>query len=65
MYEVLIRLIVGVALVSLGINLAKTNLTSHEGQAKLVQAMKESTKIDWKPISVFPEEAARFRKHAN
>jgi hypothetical protein len=62
MYEVLIRLIVGAALVGLGIDLAKTNLASHEGQAKLIHAMKESSKIDWKPISIFPEEAARFGK---
>lgn len=62
MYEILIKLIVGVSLIQLGINAADINkCPSRQCLAQIQSASHKVLKIDWKPISVFPEEARRFR----
>ena len=66
MYEMLIRLMVAAALLDLGHALVDTkNLTSRSGLERIDQATRAVLHIDWKPISVFPEEAERFKKHYN
>ncbi len=64
MYNLLVKLMVLAALLELGISLA--DLEGCRSRACLVHLEKKSRdvlKIDWKPISVFPEEAKRFRNH--
>lgn len=64
MYNVLIKLIVAAALVELGISLSRdmecgTRLCwdqVEEGGRKMLQ-------IEWRPISIFPEEAKRFQEN--
>lgn len=50
------------ALAKLGISLTDF-ATCHSWQCsrRIEKASREVLKIDWKPISVFPEEARRFR----
>lgn len=54
MYQLLVRLMLLASLAQLGIS-SLTNLKNIERKSRDV------LKIDWKPISVFPEEAKRFR----
>lgn len=49
MYALLVRLMLLAALLELGIGM--------DGLTKL----RDVLKVDWKPISVFPEEAKRFK----
>ncbi|MCE3009688.1 MAG: hypothetical protein LW875_03650 [Proteobacteria bacterium] len=62
MYKLLIPLIVFSALNSLGIKdvFLKTHLGSGD-VSRLEIAKRKVLKIDWKPISFFPEEAKRFQ----
>ena len=55
MYTLLLRLMFISALIQLGLNI--TTLTP----TKLERASRDVLRIDWKPISVFPEEAKKFR----
>lgn len=62
MYSLLIRLMVIAALIELGISI--TDFQKCSGRKCLGQIEKASRavlEIDWKPVSVFPEEAKRFR----
>lgn len=62
MYQTLIKLYLIAAAIQLGISL--TDLEGCSGRQciqKLSQASYKVLKIDWKPISVFPNEAKRFR----
>lgn len=62
MYDVLVKVIVAAALLQLGISLSKQDdCRSRQCLAKIQAASLEVLKIDWKPISVFPEEAKRFK----
>jgi hypothetical protein len=62
MYEILIKLIVGATLLQLGLSAASIRECSgHVCLGRLEQASKQVLHVDWKPISVFPEEAKRFR----
>lgn len=62
MYEVMVRLIVGAALLQLGLSLSHIEkCESRMCWAEIQMASRKVLKIDWKPISVFPEEAKRFK----
>lgn len=62
MYDILVKVMVLAALLELG--LAVTDLEtcrSRDCLLKLERKSREVLKIEWRPISVFPEEARRFR----
>lgn len=62
MYNLLLRLMLIVTLLQLGISLTDIEeCRGRECAQKLEKAKNEVLKINWKPISVFPEEAKRFR----
>ncbi len=62
MYNLLVKLMLISALIQLGISLKDfSNCRSRECAARIEKASRKVLKIDWKPISVFPEEAKRFR----
>lgn len=62
MYNLLVKLMVLAALLELGISLADwENCRSRDCRSQLERKAREVQKIDWRPISVFPEEAKRFR----
>ncbi len=54
MYPLLLRLLLLASLLELGISLTETTPATFERAARQV------LKIDWRPISVWPEEAWRF-----
>ncbi len=53
MYNLLVKLMLIAALVQLGISVTQVH--------KVERAAREIVKIHWKPISVFHDEAKRFR----
>ena len=62
MYNILIKLIIGAALIELGLTATKIGDCSSRGcWSQLQKASRQVLKVDWKPISVFPEEARRLR----
>lgn len=62
MYNIIIKLIVAVALLDLGISFSKMeDCSSRTCWTQIQKASRKATHIEWKPISVFPEEAKRFR----
>lgn len=62
MYHILIKLIVAVSLLQLGINLTDSGeCSSRECVARIERASHNVLRIEWRPISVFPKEAKRFR----
>lgn len=62
MYDALIKLIFLAALHQLGPTLADiVDYGSEQGRASLEHKSHRILVIPWKPISVFPEEAKRFR----
>lgn len=62
MYQMLIKLYIIAAAIQLGLSLMDLeSCTSRQCVQKLNQASQKVLKIDWKPISVFPNEAGRFR----
>ena len=62
MYNLLFKLILIATAIQLGISMTDlTNGGSRRSINKLEKASREVLEIDWKPISVFPEEARRFR----
>lgn len=63
MYNVLIKLIVVASLLELGISISKIgDCSSRAYWSELQRASQKVLRIDWRPISVFPKEAARFRE---
>lgn len=62
MYNLLIKLMVIVALLKLGVSVEEY-LTCHTRQCsgRIEKASRQVLEIDWKAISIFPEEARRFR----
>lgn len=63
MYDLLVRLIFVSALLQLGISLKDVReCRSRACLVRMDRAVKEVLRIDWKPISMFPEEAKRFRR---
>lgn len=66
MYDVLLKLIIAGALLKFGISMSKIDSCSSRACWDHVeQASKQVLKIDWKPISVFPNEAKRFQKNGH
>lgn len=62
MYSLLIRLMFLTALFHFGISLTEVaTCQSKECVGRIGKASREVLRIDWKPISVWPEEARRFR----
>lgn len=62
MYSIFIKLIIAAALLELGISFSKLeDCSSRQCWTQFQKASRKATHIDWKPISVFPEEAKRFR----
>ncbi len=61
MYYIWISLIVSAALLKLGAGFPSGPCASDKCLWKIQQAQRQVLRIDWKPISVFPEEAKRFR----
>lgn len=62
MNKLLIKLMVLAAALQLGLNLSDvTECYSRQCANRLERLSREVLQIDWKPISVWPEEAKRFR----
>ena len=62
MYQILIKLIVGASILQLGLNLTDSSeCSSRDCLARIERASRKVLEIDWKPISVFPKEARRFK----
>ena len=62
MFKVLIQAILASAVLSLGIDLAGVARMNTGERIRFVRAQTlRMARIDWRPISVFPEEARRFR----
>ena len=62
MYHLLVKLMVLAALSQFGMNLADVrNCRSKQCLRAMEQRSREVLTIEWKAISVFPEEAKRFR----
>ncbi len=62
MYHLLIKLIVGASILQLGITITLEDLASRKGLDRIQSASHKIIEIDWKPISVFPSEARKFRQ---
>ena len=62
MYSALIKIYLIAAAIQFGFSLKELgNWTSRECFQKLSRTSNEVIKINWKPISVFPEEGKKFR----
>jgi hypothetical protein len=62
MLSLLIRLMVLAALTQLGITLASfRDCRSRQCFARIEKASRNVLRVDWRPISIFPEEARKFR----
>ena len=63
MYDLLLKLIVSAALLDLGITFSHTgDCSSRESRGRLDRAVRQVLRIDWRPISLFPEQAQQFRE---
>jgi hypothetical protein len=56
MYDLLIKLMIISAIAQLGMSLAEL-----KDCRKLEKVSRKVLRIEWKPISIFPEEARKFR----
>lgn len=62
MYSLLVGLMLIVAVTELGLNLAEvSDCRSRACLVRIERRARDALKINWKPISVFPNEARRFR----
>ena len=62
MYQLLVRLMMIAALAQFGMSLKTIgNCRSRQCVRQIQKASLEVLKIDWKPISVWPEEAKKFK----
>lgn len=62
MYKLLVALMLFAALSQLGISVSDFRDCHSRACLEMVERKsRDVLKIDWKPISVFPEEAKRFR----
>ncbi len=65
MYKLLIRLMLITAAIQLGLSFKDiTSCRSRECAGRLEKASRAVMHVDWKPISVWPEEAKRLRAYA-
>lgn len=63
MYSLLVRLMILAAFIELGFSLKDFNkCTSKQCLKQIERAAYNVLRIDWKPISVWPEEAKKFRE---
>jgi hypothetical protein len=63
MYSLLIRLMALAAFAQLGISLSTLgDCKSRECLTRLEKAGRKVVEIEWKPISIFPNEAKRFQQ---
>lgn len=66
MYEVLVRLLIWSAFLQLGLQLSHIEkCDSRLCLAEIQNASRKVLRIDWRPISVFPEEAKRLKADLN
>ncbi|MGE4131420.1 MAG: hypothetical protein AB7F86_07260 [Bdellovibrionales bacterium] len=61
MYRLLVAAIISAAISDLGLSFSDIRGCLLGRPKKIELASRKILKIDWKPISVFPEEAHRFR----
>lgn len=62
MYKLIIKLMVIAALLKLGASIEEFAFCHSKAcSGRIEKASRDVLKIDWKPISVFQEEAQRFR----
>lgn len=62
MYSLLIKLMLFSALLQLGISIEDYLFCNSKAcTSRIEKASRDVLKINWKPISVWPEEAQRFR----
>jgi hypothetical protein len=62
MYNLLAKLMLITALLQLGWNVSNfQNCHSRQCLQKIEKQSRDVLRIDWKPISMFPKEAKRFR----
>lgn len=62
MYNTLIKLLIGASLIQFGLSFKDfEECSSKKCLSNLQSASIEAAKIKWKAISVFPEEAKKFR----
>lgn len=62
MNDLLLKLFIMITIMQTGIALKDfTDFSTKQNQLKLKTAQVKILNIDWKPISVFPEEARKFR----
>ena len=66
MYYLLVRLMALAALAEIGMSVIELeNCHSRQCLQQLEKRSRDILKIDWRPISIFPEEAKRFQsKHS-
>jgi hypothetical protein len=62
MYNLLIKLIIIAALAELGMSLRDIDCHSRACVQQLEKRSRDVLRIQWKPISMFPEEAKKFVK---
>lgn len=62
MNDIIIKILIAAAMLDLGFSLKDLDCRAGQCLAKLQRASLRAAKIDWKPISVFPEEAVRFNR---
>ncbi len=63
MYEMMIKLMLAAAMLELGMMLSHPGeCNSRECLGRIERASRQVLRVDWKPISVFPEEARRIRE---
>lgn len=66
MYNVLVKVIIGAALLQLGLTFKDIGeCSSRACISKLQKASQQVLHIDWRPISMFPEVASHLRKSGN
>lgn len=65
MYEIMVRLIVAASLLQLGLSLREIEkCDSRECLTRIERASKKVVDIEWRPISVFPEEVKKLKPAA-
>lgn len=64
MNELIIKLLIAAALLDLGFSLKDVDCHSLQCLANLQRASLQVVKIEWKPNSVFPQEALRFPRQS-
>ncbi len=61
MCNLLVKLMFLSAAIQLGIQLSDITSNSRDSKIRIEKASRDVLRIEWKPISLFPREAKRFR----